>query len=410
MYTSLHSRFVIQLLLTPIHASFRRRKAQLRSGPRVQCLAARSDRSKPKFQKRESLAAVWCMLWWCCLARGVNKGSALFDWILTAMALPKNDIAQWNSAWEAHFESPRLYLIGPGSFDAGLEARESAEWQHRSWRLRESYMAGSRDRIRCLSSMQADLGVLAVTSILQPDFCWKKLTRAAREAHILEGLFLTCLNDAQESPAVRIYTSDITLTSLEKKSGTGFLNLLKIYVRTSGISVEDVARVSYPHPKWTTEKLQQLRETGYNDERSTAIVLLAMFLYNTTLSIIGTPRPPEIFAKVGGGVAKPVLNWREAHKSPVHSKKFPKKVQTSGTVYRVGKYCESSREGERNVRLVFGSYLHIETTFLGQPKDRIVEKEPPNRSAPVMRSKYIDVPSLGAKYRKDWKSEFSKPS
>ncbi|KAJ6595261.1 hypothetical protein DFH09DRAFT_1073080 [Mycena vulgaris] len=178
----------------------------------------------------------------------------------------RDDIARWNSAREAHFESPvgsilsdldrlmpGLKLANPlnGDIDPGV---------------RESYMAGSRDRIRCLSSMQTDLGVLAVTSILQPDFCWKKLTRAAREAHILEGFFRTCLHDTQEIPACRIYTSDITLASLEKKSGTGFLNLLKKYVRASGVSVEDAAWVLYPHPKWRTEKLQQLRETGNNDE------------------------------------------------------------------------------------------------------------------------------------------------
>jgi hypothetical protein len=61
---------------------------------------------------------------------------------------------------------------------------------------------------------------------------------------------------------------------------------------------------------------------------------------------------------------------------------------------------------KRNVTSVFGLYLNIETTFLGQTQCRIMEKEPTDRSVQVMRSKYIDVPSLEAKYGKTRKTDF----
>jgi hypothetical protein len=49
-------------------------------------------------------------------------------------------------------------------------------------------------------------------------------------------------------------------------------------------------------------------------------------------------------------------------------------------------------------RSAFGPYLGIEMIFLGQTKCRIMEKDPTDRSELLMRSKYIDVPSLGGEY------------
>jgi hypothetical protein len=57
-------------------------------------------------------------------------------------------------------------------------------------------------------------------------------------------------------------------------------------------------------------------------------------------------------------------------------------------------------------RSVFGPYLGIEIPFLGQTKCRIMEKDPTDRSVPLMRSKYIDAPSLGAEYGKNRKTDF----
>jgi hypothetical protein len=41
--------------------------------------------------------------------------------------------------------------------------------------------------------IQAELRILATTSFLGPNSCRKTLTPAVREAHMLEGLFRTCL-------------------------------------------------------------------------------------------------------------------------------------------------------------------------------------------------------------------------
>jgi hypothetical protein len=61
---------------------------------------------------------------------------------------------------------------------------------------------------------------------------------------------------------------------------------------------------------------------------------------------------------------------------------------------------------KRNVTSVFGLYLNIERTFWGQPKCRIMGREPMDRSVQVIRSKYIDAPSLEAEYRKNRKTFF----
>jgi hypothetical protein len=57
-------------------------------------------------------------------------------------------------------------------------------------------------------------------------------------------------------------------------------------------------------------------------------------------------------------------------------------------------------------RSVSGPYLGIEITFLDQTKCRIMEKDPTDRSVLLIRSKYIDAPSLGAEYGKNRKTDF----
>jgi hypothetical protein len=57
-----------------------------------------------------------------------------------------------------------------------------------------------------------------------------------------------------------------------------------------------------------------------------------------------------------------------------------------------------------NDRSVFEPYLDIETTFLVQPKCRIMEKDPTDRSVITMRPKYTDAPSFWAKYGKNRKN------
>ncbi|KAJ7661140.1 hypothetical protein B0H17DRAFT_1212328 [Mycena rosella] len=152
-------------------------------------------------------------------------------------------------------------------------------------------------------------------------------------------------------PMARLLTSDTTLASLQRDKGTGFFTLLKKYVRDGDASVEGGECSSYLHPSWKKEKIKRLQETGYEVEVHGVIMdrdeFLSFWLYNTILSIFGTPRPPEICIKVAPGVTKTMLDWGVAHNNPTRSKKVPKGAQTSEPVYRPGAFCEGCREGER---------------------------------------------------------------
>jgi hypothetical protein len=131
----------------------------------------------------------------------------------------REDIAHWNAAWEAQFPS-----LNPGIGDV-----ESLVGYLNPSKLEQMRLGNNFNNLRTLFRLQEELRVLAVTSVLRPDFCWKILTPAAREVHMLEGLLRTCLDEPKLVPMARAYKCDITLASLETDDGDGFLNLLKKY-------------------------------------------------------------------------------------------------------------------------------------------------------------------------------------
>ncbi|KAJ6550319.1 hypothetical protein B0H19DRAFT_1074177 [Mycena capillaripes] len=160
----------------------------------------------------------------------------------------RDGIGEWNAAWEAQF--PRfdsrlgnlaIVLSSPGP---SISAQEQ--------------LRGHYDHIRSLCVHQNQMRVAAVTTVLQPDSCWKKVTPAARETHMLEGLRRTCSIEPVYMPSGRALTSDITLASLETGNGEGFLSLLKRYLPDGEVSVVDSGYISYPHPGWTFEAIQRL--------------------------------------------------------------------------------------------------------------------------------------------------------
>ncbi|KAJ7347550.1 hypothetical protein DFH08DRAFT_960864 [Mycena albidolilacea] len=66
--------------------------------------------------------------------------------------------------------------------------------------------------MRKLYRLQEQLGAFAVTSVLQPNFCWKRLAPAARKARMLEGLLRTCSIEPLCGPKSRMLTCDIILS------------------------------------------------------------------------------------------------------------------------------------------------------------------------------------------------------
>jgi hypothetical protein len=113
--------------------------------------------------------------------------------------------------------------------------------------------------VRGICRTQEDLCMLAVTSVLEPNFCWKTLSPAACEAHMLEGLERVCLNEPDSAPNARLYTCDITLVSLESGNGEGFLALLRRYVPEGEVSITEGRRISYPHPGWSEQTIEGFR-------------------------------------------------------------------------------------------------------------------------------------------------------
>ncbi|KAJ7747771.1 hypothetical protein B0H16DRAFT_1554512 [Mycena metata] len=197
----------------------------------------------------------------------------------------RDGIAAWNAAWELSFpffDSTVRNLEKLVESNASGEKQEKTHWNY--------------NLVRGVRSFQAELHVLAVTSFLEPNSGWKTLTPAVREAHMLEGLFRTCLRQPVYMPNTRIYTSDITLASMETDNGEGFLTLLKKYVPDEA-SVMEGGSTLYLHPGWTKETIERLENAGHAMGVQTCKALrdhfLASFLYNTFSSVVGIPRVIE---------------------------------------------------------------------------------------------------------------------
>ncbi|KAJ6543153.1 hypothetical protein B0H19DRAFT_1268313 [Mycena capillaripes] len=205
------------------------------------------------------------------------------------------------------------------------------------------------DLMRKLSFLQEELRVLAVTSVLQPNFCWKTLTPAARKAHMLEGLLRTCMIEPIYGPHFRMYTCDITLASLETDSGEGFLTLLKKYVPDGAVSIADSSCMSFWHPDWKDEMMTQLKKAGHEVELRMWIAqrdqFLSNFLHNTILSVIGTPRPPEI-SIMAFGRKSTTVDCDTIPKKPT-KKKSEGESPDAAPVYRQAHVCDGCGEPER---------------------------------------------------------------
>jgi hypothetical protein len=176
----------------------------------------------------------------------------------------RDGITEWNAAWESLFPAVKM-VVGD------LELMTSRPAQLLPGDLQEQ-LRSSHSLLRGTHRTQEELRVLAVTSVLQPNFCWKTLTPEAREAHMLEGLLRCCLNEPHSAPALRIYSCDITLASLETENGEGFLALLRKYVPAGDVSIMKDRCVSYLHPQWKEETIERLRRTGREVELQLLIV------------------------------------------------------------------------------------------------------------------------------------------
>ncbi|KAJ7857839.1 hypothetical protein B0H14DRAFT_3638033 [Mycena olivaceomarginata] len=108
-------------------------------------------------------------------------------------------------------------------------------------------------------------------------------------------------------PNTRMYTSDITLASMETDNGEGFLTLLRKYVPDEATVVEG-GSTSYLHPGWTKETIERLENAGRVAGVQIWIALrdsfFVSFLYNTISSVVGIPRA----IKSDGNESTP-LHW-----------------------------------------------------------------------------------------------------
>ncbi|KAJ7091807.1 hypothetical protein C8R44DRAFT_861001 [Mycena epipterygia] len=215
----------------------------------------------------------------------------------------RDGIAKWNAAWEARFP---LFHSTVGNLETLTACCPPSPSMQEA--LLHSY-----NTMRKICRVQEQIRVLAVTTVLQPDFFWKALTPAVREAHMLEGLLRTCMMDPN-GPKSRMYTCDITLSLLEVGNGEGFLTLLKKYVPDGEGSVTESRGTSYLHPGWMHETIERLKNGGHAIELQARMTVrdhfISAFLYNTISSVIGVRRPEESCA----------LHWATFPRIPARKK------------------------------------------------------------------------------------------
>ncbi|KAJ7847895.1 hypothetical protein B0H14DRAFT_3453429 [Mycena olivaceomarginata] len=138
---------------------------------------------------------------------------------------------------------PAPTLHGIPDFRNGI-----AKW-NAAWEARNYYLMCN------LCNVQEEMRVLAVTTVLQPNSCWKTHTHGARGAY------------AGGTPAnllagTGIYAECPHVYPLETDNGEGFLALLKRYVLDSEVNVIDGGCISYLHPEWTDETIERLEKAG----------------------------------------------------------------------------------------------------------------------------------------------------
>ncbi|KAJ7186365.1 hypothetical protein C8R46DRAFT_274460 [Mycena filopes] len=253
----------------------------------------------------------------------------------------REGIEEWNAAFEAAFPSLDLAvgnleeLVTTTRLASGLASEE----------LARDCTTASYLILRGLRRIQAEMHVLAVTSVLQPNFYWKQLTPAARKAHLLEGMMRTCLDDPVGCPTYRMFTSDVTLASLEANSGEGFLALLRRYLPDGEVNATGSGCISFWHPHWKKEVVEPLRIAGHAPQLQLYMAqrdqFLTWFLYSTVLSTIGTPRPAEIAVKSPGKGFDTTLDWGSI------PKRATKKTLNSGEpVYRLAHSCDGCSQPE----------------------------------------------------------------
>ncbi|KAJ7437419.1 hypothetical protein FB451DRAFT_1570700 [Mycena latifolia] len=237
----------------------------------------------------------------------------------------RDDIAKWNAAWEARFPVlnstvGNLETLVAGSLSSPASAQQDLVHNYHT--------------MRRLCRVQEQLRAFAVTSVLQPNFCWKGLTPAARKAHMLEGLLRTCSIEPIYGPNSRMLTCDITLSSLESGNGEGFLTLLRRYVPDGEVSVSKGGGISYPHPGWTDEAMGRLQSAGHEVEVQGRVAardeFLSAFLHHTISSVIGVILPSE------------------AVKSDSTRKKLTSESPNAVPVYRLARACDGCQSEERS--------------------------------------------------------------
>ncbi|KAJ7151968.1 hypothetical protein C8R46DRAFT_1228824 [Mycena filopes] len=248
----------------------------------------------------------------------------------------RDGIKEWNAAWEASFPVREARACSLEFWvSANTEAAKTSPVEE------SDLLNHCLHRVRDLCLVQAEVQVLANTVVFQPNFCWKKLTPAARLAHMHEGLLRACMVDPMTMPLFRGKTSDITLASLEHDNGEGFLTLLKRYVPSSGTDAAATSGVCilYLHPSWTEDAIVRLRAAGHGTHVQLSILqrddFLSTFLFNTIIAVFGTPRPAEHSYEAHGHLYS-TLDWGTMPKklSPKRMKGAP---PTASPVYRVAK-------------------------------------------------------------------------
>ncbi|KAF8158766.1 hypothetical protein K438DRAFT_1776912 [Mycena galopus ATCC 62051] len=263
------------------------------------------------------------------------KATTLVD---TWLHIPdfRDGIAEWNAAWEAHFPSLQSTMN---------DLESMVDYIPRSPSMLQKERLDHNFKTLChLHQLQQEMQIWAVTSVLQPDFCWKALTSAEREGHMLEGLLRTCLDEPHRTPMLRPSTCDITLASLEVDGGEGFLTLLKKYIPDGDTSVKEGGLKSYLFPGWMKEIIERCQQKGYSLAVQEYVIdrdnFLCSFLHNTVQSVTGTPRPPEVIVK-SHGVKSTTLDWG------VIPKRFKNTPNLNATqLYRMARGCEGCQRVE----------------------------------------------------------------
>ncbi|KAJ7119086.1 hypothetical protein C8R44DRAFT_854112 [Mycena epipterygia] len=160
-----------------------------------------------------------------------------------------------------------------------------------------------RSDIRQLCESQRKLTCLSVQCIARGDFAskWKRTSRGVRERHLRRGVVWASL-ESMFCESTRLLASDVTLPTMLRGDGQGYLDLLYSFMLDNAYDVPQTP-ISVPNPKWkahiSAAECGSTKEAVFAYYSAYRDIFLCHILHATLYSFYGLAfdKPSDVYGR-----------------------------------------------------------------------------------------------------------------